>query len=120
MKIPDIMRELIASTFYDKEVTLYDVTDSVDSEGWARKSTPVANGTFLGNVRFDKLDKIQRDYGIDDVISAAITTDAVVENEQIIGYLGKFHKVIRSIPEDSHRLLITQVWEDNSIDDLSV
>lgn len=120
MIIPASFREAIKNTFYDKTVTRFTTTNTVDSDGWARKSaTTIVAGTFLGNVHFDNFDKIQEEYGITDQINIVITTDTEIATEEIIGYDGKQYKVFRVIPNDSHYLLIAQDWLSKSSTSIS-
>jgi len=114
MKVTSTFKRSIARTFYDKEVFLYDVETTTDEHGWTKKSSPVENGSFLGNVNFNNLAKVQEDYGIMDDVEMTITTDHEVGTEQIIGYLGEFYKVIKAIPYDSHYLLIAVTWSSRS------
>lgn len=120
MKLPDNFKTTIKNTFYDKEIDLYTVNEAVDSEGFKRKGEPATKtGSFLGNVNFSKLDKIQESYGIDESIDMTITTDSNVELDQVIGYLGKHYKIVRAIPFDSHNLLIAQKCLLKSITSIS-
>jgi len=99
---------------------LYENEDVVESDGWARKSgTSIVVKTFKGNVNFSKLDKIREDYGIVEDIDMIITTNEVVANDSIIGYQDRQYKVIRSIPFDTHNLLIAQKWSSKSSTSIS-
>lgn len=121
MIITDKFKKAIKNTFYDKEITRYTVVNTVDDEGWARKSgSTVTNGSFFGNVHFNNFDKVQKQYGITEEIDIVITTDANIPNEEIIGYLGQQYKVFRAIPNDSHYLLIARKWLSRSKTLLSV
>lgn len=121
MRIPNNFRSIIKSTFYDKEITLYDTDDTIDEEGWAKKSgTSVETGTFLGNVNFSRLSEIQESYGIKEKIDMTITTDEDVSHGQIIGYLDDQYKVIQAIPTDTHNLLICEKWSSRSSTYISV
>jgi hypothetical protein len=121
MKIPDNFKSQIAVKFYDKEIVIYDVSDSKDDHYWARKShTTKVTGSFFGNINFSKLDRVAQDYGIEEQIDATITTSEAIENDTIIGYIGRQYKVIRSIPFDTHYLLIAQLFKAKSASILSV
>lgn len=115
MQIPESFKTKIKAVFYDKTITRYSTVAEADSRGWTKKAgTTVTNGTFLGNLQFDNFEKIQELYGISESIDIAITTDAVVELEEILGYEGKQYKVFRKIEHDSHYLLLARKWLSKS------
>jgi hypothetical protein len=120
MEIPTSFKNHIKSTFYDKELTLYTVQDTIDDQGWQRISgSTVVDKTFKGNVRFDKLDKLQEAHGLKERIHMAVTTEENIPSNSIIGYLGRQTKVIRAIPYDSHYLLLAQEWSSQSSTSIS-
>jgi hypothetical protein len=121
MVIPTQFGQTIKKKFYDKEIVIYDVSDTKDSHYWQRKShTTKVIGSFFGNIRFDKLDRFAQDYGIEEEISAVVTTDQHIVNGTITGYAGIQHEVIRSIKYDSHYLLIFKNYQSKSQYTLSV
>ncbi len=114
MQLPADFKNEIKNKFYDKEFSVYADETPVDTVGWAKKKTLSVVSTFLGNARFDHLDKLQEQYGITEVLSMAITTDENIELETIIGYIARQHKVVAAIPFDSHYLLLTTKWLSRS------
>ncbi len=115
MIIPTSFTTAIGDKFYDKEIDVYTVTDTVSADGQARRSgSSVISATFFGNVNFSRLDKVQEAYGITEKIDMTITTNYNLANNSIIGYRGRQYNVIRAIPFDSHYLLIAKEWSSKS------
>ena len=113
MIIPNTFKSKIKDTFYDKTVTLYTTSETKDAAGWSRMSE-TESSTFLGNVSFSRLAKIQEDYGLEDSIDIAITTDENVSVNSVIGYGSKKYKITGAIPFDSHYLLTGNEWLSKS------
>ena len=109
MQIPDSFKEKIADTFYDNTISTYSSEEVVDDEGDAKIGT-TALSTFEGNVNFSDLAKIQEDYGLTDKIDISITTDEDVDTGSIIGYDDITYMVVKSIPFDSHNLIVGKKW----------
>lgn len=120
MLIPSSFANAIKNTFYDKTVTKYSTDVVVDSEGKAAKAgTTVVSGTFLANVHFNNLEKVQERYGIKEKIDAMFTTDASIPLLQIVGYLGRQFEIFEVIPNDSHYLLMGRKWSSRSSTSIS-
>ena len=114
MKLPTNFKSVISSTFYDKIITLYTSEVQKDEYGWTGASATATADTFMGNVRFNNLAQVQEDYGIEEAIDIAVTTDEDVANSSIIGYDGKTYKIVKVIPSDSHNLIVANLWESKS------
>lgn len=110
MIIPAGWTDTISNVFYDKTIDLYNLSSVTDTDGFTRFQLSSVNKTFEANINFSELDKIQRDYGIDSKISSTITTNENIPEASIIGYNGKYHRIIRNIKFDSHYFLITEEW----------
>lgn len=114
MILPTNFKPTIKALFYDKTISIYSSSVTKDSVGWTKKKSSTVTGTFKGNVNFNKLEKMQEEYGITEAIDIAITTDQNIALETILGYGGKQFKVIRAIPFDSHYLIFAQKWLSRS------
>lgn len=114
MKLPSGFKENIADIFYDKTITVYEIETIKDNYGYTRLSAEESDTTFLGNVRFSDLVRIQEDYGIKESIDIAITTEYSIEAGTIIGYGSQTYKIIKVIPSDSHNLIVANRWESKS------
>lgn len=103
-------KDVIASHFYDKEVTVLEATET-DDTGWVKKSWAV-KGTFNGNVRFNNLGEVQSELGISDNIDIAVTCDTGVEieGENALEYLDQRYEVTAIRPADSHLLIVGKKW----------
>lgn len=114
MKIPKGFKETISAVFYDKEITVYSMEVVKDDYGYTRVEVEPTEVSFLGNIKFDNLQKMQEDYGIKEVIDIAITTDYDVQNNTIIEYSGQKYKIVKVIPSDTHKLVVANRWEQKS------
>lgn len=114
MIIPNGFKNNIADFFYDKTLTIYTATEQVDEEGWAGKTAVASAETFTGNVSFSNLAQIQEEYGLEEEISIAITTDEDVELDTILGYGDNLYRVMKAIPRDSHNFILAQEWSSKS------
>lgn len=101
--------------FYDKEISLHTVTTNTDDEGFVYTSLIPSDVSFMGNVRYDKLDHVKEDYGIKEDIDCVISTHQDVNNGDVLEYAGNYFVVIRSIVFDSHNLLIAKKWQNSQL-----
>ncbi|MCL2094771.1 hypothetical protein FWH13_01505 [Candidatus Saccharibacteria bacterium] len=109
---PNEARSAIAANFYDKTINVLAKIDTVDEEGGLRRSAEVT-GSFMGNVRFTKLELLQKELGlvkeIDAAISCAVNTP--VEAGSMLEYQGVKYAVDAVLPRDSHKLIIGSIWQ---------
>jgi hypothetical protein len=110
MNIPAGFKENIASHFYDKTLSLYTSADETADDGWTNRDAIEVEKTFNGNVQFNKLDLIKEQYGLDEDIDISITTSEEIGVGSIVGYNGVHYSIIRAIPNDSHNLLLGEIW----------
>ena len=110
MKIPVTFQAKIKETFYDKELALYTVSTTTDNEGFVSESLTKVD-TFLGNVQFGNLEQYREEFGLEEKIDVSITTDYQVQVNDIVEYRGVWYRIIKSIPYDSHFLLIGRNYE---------
>lgn len=110
MKVPNGFINNIANYFYDKTFTVYTSSEVVDDEGWASINETATTNTFTGNINFDRLEEVQKEYGIDEEIDATISTHEDIENGTILKYDADIYKVIQAIPYDTHNILIIKKW----------
>lgn len=110
MKIPGMFKEVIANTFYDKELKIMttNVTQEKDDEGCAIESTRnIEKETVMGNFQYSTLEKIQQEYGkemIADCIATCENTTATVDD--VLVYLDKEYEIKAIIPSDSHKTIL--------------
>jgi hypothetical protein len=114
MVIPNSFTDAISLAFYDKTFTVYSTEESKDDYGWTTRDLLVSTGTFKGNITFSQLDRIQEQYGLEEVIDALVTTSYSPADYAIVSYNGRYYKVIRKLPFDSHNKLVLQKWQPKS------
>lgn len=113
MLIPKSMKSSISEAFYDKEISILDTSETFDAEGGLVKDANNIKDTFKGNVRFINLKAVQEEYGLDYQIDVAITTfrEVNVKVADVISYLDKKYFVKDAIPNDSHLLIVGELWQ---------
>lgn len=114
MVIPEDFKTKIAEVFYDKEFTPYTVSTSTDNEGDVIRDNLTEGSSFMGNISFNMLDEIQKDYGLSEQVDATITTETEVPVGSIIEYNSIQYLITRSLKFDSHYLLIMKEWLSRS------
>lgn len=89
MKIPEIFKQVIADTFYDKDIEIWTSGTIKDDEG-----SIVENGklekidSFKGNFQFSTREYIQQEYGKEIEANAIITCEKTLAKEgDILIYL---------------------------------
>lgn len=113
MYIPKKMTDIIAKTFYDKEVSILDKNTSIDAEGGITSKGYIELNKFKGNVSFSNSKEIQEEYGLDYTIDISITTDVnvIIKIDDIIKYNDVVYKVTDVLPSDSHILIVATKWQ---------
>lgn len=110
MKLPDEFKQVIANTFYDKELKIMTTeTEEVrDDEGCIIESEKeTIKETIIGNFQFCTLEKVQQEYGKEmkaDCIFTCEDTKATVDD--ILMYLGNEYEIKAIIPYDSHKTIL--------------
>ena len=104
MLLPSNFEDEISSRFYDKEITVLEVSERIEPDGGVVREDNVEKTKFLGNVRFNAQEQLSSDIGLhldaDITITCAKATN--VSLNDIVVYLGKRYKVNNLIPSDSH------------------
>jgi len=111
MEIPASFKSKIKDTFYDKEITPYKKTSTVDTDGFAHDTMSTKGTSFYGNVRYGNLAELQDQEGIKIEADLLITTDAVVELGDILKYGNDYYRVKRFLKYDSHNLIACDKWQ---------
>lgn len=108
MQISDLFKQVIAETFYDKDIEIWTSKTIADDEG-----AVVGNGkqdlieTIKGNFQFKTREKIQQEYG-QEVKANAIVTCAntkAVEGNMLV-YDAQEYEISSVLPCDSHITLL--------------
>lgn len=114
MKIPEIFKQVIADTFYDKDIEIWTSGTIKDDEG-----SVVGNGkiekidSFKGNFQFSTREYIQQEYGKEIEANAIVTCDkTVAEIGNIVVYNNNDYTIKSLVPSDSHITILVE-GEDN-------
>ena len=113
MLLPTDFKDTVASTFYDKTITILNRTSSKDTEGGIVRGSTTTKGTFTGNVRFNALGELQSEIGLVESIDIAITCLPTVDVavDDLLQYAGKRYVATDVLPYDSHKLIVGRVWQ---------
>ena len=108
MKIPEIFKQVIADTFYDKDIEIWTSGTIKDDEG-----SIVENGklekidSFKGNFQFSTREYIQQEYGKEIEANAIVTCDkTVAEIGNILVYNNDDYTIKSLITGDSHTTIL--------------
>lgn len=108
MQIPDLFKEVIADTFYDKEIEIWTLGTITDDEG-----SVVGNGklekidSFKGNFQFSTREYIQQEYGKEIEANAIVTCDKTVSKiGDVLIYNNKDYIINSIIVSDSHTTIL--------------
>lgn len=114
MKIPEIFKQVIADTFYDKDIEIWTSGTIKDNEG-----SIVGDGklekidSFKGNFQFSTREYIQQEYGKEIEANAIVTCDkTVAEIGNILVYNDKEYEIKSLVPSDSYITILVE-GDDN-------
>lgn len=110
MQIPDLFKQVIADTFYDKDIEIWTSGEIKDDEGAA-----IGNGkldkidSFKGNFQFTTREYIQQEYGKGIEANAIVTCDkTAAEIGNILVYNNKEYEIKSLVPSDSHTTILVK------------
>lgn len=108
MKIPETFKQVIADTFYDKDIEIWSEGTIKDDEG-----SVIENGklekidSFKGNFQFSTREYIQQEYGREIEANAIVTCDkTVAEISNILVYNNDDYTIKSLITGDSHTTIL--------------
>lgn len=108
MKIPEIFKQTIANTFYDKDIEIWTKGTIKDDEG-----SVIGNGKlekidkFKSNFQFSTREYIQQEYGKEIEANAIVTCDkTVAEIGNILVYNKEEYEIKSLVPSDSHTTIL--------------
>ena len=108
MKIPEIFKQVIADTFYDKDIEIWTSGTIKDDEG-----SIVGNGklekidSFKGNFQISTREYIQQEYGKEIEANVIVTCDkTVAEIGNILVYKKDDYTIKSLITGDSHTTIL--------------
>lgn len=110
MQIPEIFKQAISDTFYDKDMEIWTFGTIKDDEG-----AVIGNGkleeidSFKGNFQFSTREYIQQEYGKEIEANAIVTCDkTVAEIGNILVYDDKEYTIKSLVPYDSHITILVE------------
>ena len=111
--LPHNFKSTIASTFYDKDISILNESSTKDAEGGRVVKGGTVTGSFKGNVRYENLKEVQKDYGLNYQIDVAITADNTTDLAvgSFIKYSDHIYRVRELLPSDSHLTIIGVLWK---------
>lgn len=110
MKIPDLFKQVITNTFYDKELKIMttEKEQERDDEGSIIETEKeILKETIIGNFQYSTLEKVQQEYGKEMVAECIVTCeDTQATADDILVYQDKEYEVKAIIPYDSHKKIL--------------
>lgn len=110
MKIPDLFKQAISDTFYDKDIEIWTCGTIKDDEG-----AVIGNGklkkidAFKGNFQFSTREYIQKEYGQEIEANAIVTCDKTIAKiKDILVYNNKEYLIKANPSSDSHTTLLVE------------
>ena len=115
MQISNLFKQVIADTFYDKDIeictqgTIKDEEGAIIGEGKQDKIDE-----FKGNFQFTTREYIQQQYGKEIEANAIVTCDkTIAEIGNILVYSGNEYTIKSKITGDSHTTLLVNGSDEN-------
>jgi len=110
MEIPEIFKQTIAYTFYDKDIEIWTEGTIKDDEG-----SVIGNGklekvdSFKGNFQFSTREYIQQEYGREIEANAIVTCDKTVAKiGNILVYNNNDYVIKSLVSSDSHITILVK------------
>lgn len=115
MKIPNEFKQVIADTFYDKEIEIWTSGTIKDNEGAVIEDGKQDKiDEFKGNFQFTIREYIQKVYGLEIEANAIVTCDkTVAQIGNILVYNGNDYIIKSKITGDSHTVLLVNGSDEN-------
>lgn len=115
MEIPNEFKQVIADTFYDKDIEIWTSKESKDNEGAIIEDGKLEKiDSFKGNFQFTTREYIQQEYGKEIEANAIVTCDkTVAEIGDIVVYNSNDYEIKSKITGDSHTTLLVNGSDEN-------
>ena len=114
MQIPEIFKQAISDTFYDKDMEIWTSGTIKDDEGAVIGNGKLDKiGSIKGNFQFSTREYIQQEYGREIEANAIVTcAKTVAEISNILVYNDKEYEIKSLVPSDSHITILVE-GDDN-------
>lgn len=115
MKIPNKFKQVIANTFYDKDIEIWTEGTIKDNEGSVIKEGKQEKiDEFKGNFQFKTREYIQQEYGKEIEANAIVTCDKTITKiGNILVYNDNDYTIKSIIVSDSHTTLLINGSDEN-------
>ena len=115
MKIQNKFKDVIADTFYDKDIEIWTSGRIRDDEGADIGTGKVEKiDAFKGNFQFTTREYIRQEYGKEIEANAIVTCDkTIAQIGNILVYNGNDYTIKSKITGDSHTTLLVNGSDDN-------
>ena len=115
MKIPDLFKEVIKNTFYDKDIEIWSSGTIKDDEGADIGTGKVEKiDSFQGNFQFTTREYIQQEYGKEIEANAILTCNKTIAKiGDILVYNNNDYEIKSKITGDSHITLLVNGSDEN-------
>lgn len=110
MKIPEIFKQAISDTFYDKNMEIWTSGTIKDDEGAVIGTGKLEKiDSFKGNFQFSTREYIQQEYGKEIEANAIVTCDKTIAKiENILVYNGNEYEIKSLVQSDSHITILVE------------
>ena len=110
MKIPEIFKQTIANTFYDKDIEIWTSGTIKDNEGSVVGDGKVEKiDSIKGNFQFSTREYIKQEYGKEIEANAIVTCEkTVAEIGNILVYNNEDYTIKSLVTSDSHITILVE------------
>lgn len=115
MKIPNEFKQVIADTFYDKDIEMWSSGTIKDDEGAVIEDGKQKKiDSLKGNFQFTTREYIQKVYGLEIEANAIVTCDKTLATiGDIVVYKDNDYTIKSKITGDSHTILLVNGSDEN-------
>ena len=110
MKIPEIFKQTIANTFYDKDIEIWTSGTIKDDEGSIVRDGKLEKiDSFKGNFQISTREYIKQEYGKEIEANAIVTCEkTVAEIGNILVYNNEDYTIKSLVTSDSHITILVE------------
>ncbi len=110
MEIPNLFKQVIKDTFYDKQLKIMTTEkqqEKDEEDCIIETEKDIVKETIKGNFQFSTIEKIQQEYGKEMVAECIVTCeDTKATVDDVLVYKDKEYMIKAIIPYDSHKTIL--------------
>ena len=110
MEIPNLFKQVIKDTFYDKQLKIMTTEkqqEKDEEDCIIETEKDIVKETIKGNIQYSTLEKIQQEYGKEIIADCIVTCeDTEAIESDICIYQDKEYEIKAIIPSDSHKTIL--------------